>query len=183
MRRLLLAMAAFALAAGVNTASVELQQRRQWLTRRFKRCDWYVHLALITPSYVWLFCLLWGLNTRVRWPLPRGARRLALPVALLATALFLGAAIPLGPAGVLNGYFFGRSTADRRPSGIFRWLRNPSYDGYVLAFLTLAYRKGNAIYVLLAAESFALLNLMEASVENRPFQHPGEHIRWWLVPF
>jgi len=170
MRRLLLTMLAFAVATGVNTASVEIQQRRQWLTRCFKDWGWYVHLALIAPGYLWFFSLLRGLGSQARWPLPRTLRRLGMPLGLLAAALGLGALGQLGPAGALDGYFFGRSKPNRVSGGVFRWLRNPMYDSYVLAFVAAACRKQNAVHLLLAAESFVLLNLIEASVENRPFQ-------------
>jgi len=186
MRRLLLAMLAFAVATGVNTASVEVQQRSQLLTRCFKGRDWYAHLALTTPGYLWFFSLLRGLDTRVRWPLPGALRRLGTPLALSAAALGLGALSQLGLAGTLDGYFFGRSKPNRLSKGVFRWLRNPMYDSYVLAFVATACRKQNAVHLLLAAESFVLLNLLEAGVENRPFREaaPGAtNVPAALLPF
>lgn len=183
MRRLHLTMLAFALAAGVNTASVQLQQHHRWLTRLFGHGAWYAHLGLVAPGYVWLFSLLPRLDQWVHWPLPRVARWLTWPLELAAAVLVLGALVQLGPVAALNGSFFGQASAHARCRGVFRWLRNPMYDGYALAFLATACSKTNAAYLLLAAESFALLNVMEASVENRPFQAAGERVPRWLRPF
>lgn len=52
--------------------------------------------------------------------------------------------------------------------GVFRIVANPMYDGYTLAF-GQALRCRNAVYLLLAAESYLLLNRIEARIENARF--------------
>ena len=175
-RRLLLALLAFAVAVVVNTTSVELQQRHRWLTRRFGSRDWYAHLILITPGYLWLFHALKELPGAVRWPLPAAWQRFNQPVLAASTLLWLEAYRQLGLAEMLNRNFFRGGSTRAARGGMFRWLRDPVYVSYVLAFVGWALRRRNAVYLLLAAESFLLLNVLEAKVENRPFESRREKV-------
>ncbi len=169
-RRLLLALLAFAVAVIVNTTSVELQQRHRWLTRWFGPKDWYVHLALIAPGYLWFFRALKDLGGTVRWPLPAAWQRFNQPVLAASTLLWLEAYRQLGLAGMLNRNFFSGGSTRAVRGGMFRWFRDPVYVSYVLAFVGWALRRRNAVYLLLAAESWLLLNVIEAKVENRSFE-------------
>lgn len=164
-----LVMLVFALAAGVNTASVALQQRHHILTHIFGPRAWYAHLALIIPPWLWFLAALGGLNRRIHWPLPDTIRMLGSPVRAVAAALWLLAFWQLGPVRTVNGSFFNRGPAEPVRGGIYRWLQNPMYDSYVLAFVGTGLHHANAVYLLLAAESYLLLNRFEAQVENRPF--------------
>ena len=169
-RRLLLALLAFAAAVVVNTTSVELQQRHRWLTRWFGSKDWYAHLLLITPGYLWFFGALKQLGGTVRWPLPAAWQGFNQPVLAASTLLWLEAYRQLGLAEMLNRNFFSRGSTRAARGGMFRWFRDPVYVSYVLAFVGWALRRRNAVYLLLAAESWLLLNVIEARVENRPFE-------------
>jgi protein-S-isoprenylcysteine O-methyltransferase Ste14 len=168
MRRLLITMGAFALAAGVNTASVAVQQRFSLLTRRFGRRGWYVHLAIVIPPWTGFLILLPGLGRCVRWPLPRHLRLLGAPLLVIAAILWLLAFGQLGPTRTGNGNVFGRGSQEPVRGGIFRVLRNPMYDSYVLAFIGAAFRSLNGVYLLLAGEAYILCHQLEARVENRP---------------
>ena len=169
-RGLLTAAALFAIAAGVNTGSVALQQRGQHLTRRFGRAAWPVHLALITPPWALFLLSVAKLNRRARWPLPAMMRSLGVPVLAAAGLLWTAAFKKLGRARMANGYFFGAADSERVSEGVFRWLENPVYDSYALALVGKALLRADARYLVLAAESLLLLNGLEASVENRPFK-------------
>jgi protein-S-isoprenylcysteine O-methyltransferase Ste14 len=158
------------MAAGVNTLSVAWQQEREWLTRRFGSRAWYVHLAIITP--IWgLFLLLQGrLGSQVHWPLAPELKPAGVALGTLGVALLLGTSWQLGLTRTFNGYFFGRGRQEPVSGGVFRWLRNPIYDSFLVLFVAEAFGLGNAVYLILAAESFLLLNQLEARVENRPFR-------------
>src|SRR5688500_8741878 len=97
MRRLLQVMAVFAFAAGVNTASVAVQQQYGWLTRRFGSRGWEVHLALIAPPWLWFLWLLSRLDRQVRWSLPHRLRFLGLPLQLAAATIWVLAFVRMGP--------------------------------------------------------------------------------------
>jgi len=43
------------------------------------------------------------------------------------------------------------------------------YDSYAAALVGLAFLTGNAAYLALAGEAFVAFNIVEARVENRPF--------------
>src|SRR5262245_27855131 len=156
--RLLVTVSAFALAAGTNTLSVELEARRGHLTRRFGRRAWYVHLALVTPPWVGFLALLPGLGRHVRWPLPRRLRPLGAAFLAIAVLLWLQAYRQLGAVRVANGDHFGRRPRQRVAGGVFRFLANPMYDSYALGLVGLALLRRNAAYLLLAGESYLLLN-------------------------
>jgi len=167
LRYLALTSTAFVVAVGINTASVAIEQRRGLLTRCFGSKGWYVHLAVISPGWAWFFLLLRKLGTRTIWPLPKGLRPFGGTLLPMAAAGWLLAFIQLGPVRTLNGNNFGRANADPITVGSFHWSPNPMYDSYVIAFIGRALRDGNGVYLLLAAQSFILLNLIEASVEGR----------------
>ncbi len=170
---LIVTMAVFALAAGVNTASVALQQRYALLTRWFGRNGWYVHLAVITPPWAWFVALLNGIGGQVQWRLPTGLRPVGIALLAVAAIIWSVAFLQLGPARVGNGVFFNRAPAAPVRGGIFRWLRNPMYDTYALAFFAAGLSQANAVYWALAMESLLLLNRFEATVENKPFEAGG----------
>jgi protein-S-isoprenylcysteine O-methyltransferase Ste14 len=167
MRRLLLTVAIFALAAGANTASVAIEQRWSLLSRWFGRRGWYVHLGIVVPPWALFLALVPGLNRHVSWPLPARLRSPGTVLLGAAALLWLLAFRRLGGARTANGNIFGHGSQERVEGGLFRVLRNPMYDSYALALAGLAFRRRNAAYLLLAAESYLLLNQMEARVENR----------------
>lgn len=166
---LLLTTSVFAMAAGFNTLSVAWQQKRHWFTRRFGKQAWYVHLALTTP--IWgLFLVLQGrLGSQVHWPVAPELKPAGVALWAVGVALLLATSWQLGLTRTFNGYFFGRGRKEPVNGGVFRWLRNPMYDSFCILFVAEAFWLGNAVYLVLAAESFLLLNQIEARVENRPF--------------
>lgn len=167
MTHLLLTMAAFALAAGINTGSVALQLRTGLLTRRYGSKAWYVHLAAVTPAWLLFLYLLSNIGRHRGWALPEQLRPAGIFILVIASGLWLWAFTQLGPERTANGNIFGRGPAEPVDKGPFRLLRNPMYDSYLLAFVGLALWKANAQYFLLALESYLLLNVLEARVENR----------------
>ncbi|MGI8552941.1 MAG: PEMT/PEM2 family methyltransferase [Dehalococcoidia bacterium] len=174
MRRLFLTIAAFALAAGVNTASVAFQQRSAYLTRKFGRHGWAVHLAVVTPLWVSFLALLPGLGRRVRWPLPARLRPFGTPLFLTAAMLWLLAFRKLGATRTGNGNLFGHGSQEPVSGGIFRLTRNPMYDSYVLAFIAAALRSLNGMYLVLAGAAYVLCHRIEARVENQPLRQRSD---------
>ena len=106
----------------------------------------------------------------VVWPLPAALRPVGVVLVAAAAVLWLAAFVQLGPTRTANGFFFGRGPAERVDGRLFRWVRNPMYDSYALALVGTAFATANGVYLLLALESYVLLNRMEAPVENRPFE-------------
>lgn len=167
-RRLILTTGALALAAFVNTGSVALEQRTQFLSRRFGRWrGWRIHLAVVLPPWAAFLALVPGLGSRVRWPLPRAVRWAGLPILGAAVTLWLLAFRQLGGTRTANGNVFGVGETTLITGGIFRFVANPMYLSYLLAFVGLACSRRNAVYLLLAGESYLLLNQLEARIERR----------------
>lgn len=170
-----MAMAVFAVATAIDTASVAIQQKSALLTRFFGSRAWYVHLAVIIPAWVWFLALARRLGERAYWPLPPVVRPFGIPVLAVGVILFVLAFRELGFAGMANGYFFGRTRKTPVRSGVYRLLKNPMYDSYAVILIGVGLYTTNAAYLLLAGESLVLLNLVEARVENRPFERGQWH--------
>lgn len=167
--RLVVTALALAAAVAINTASVALEQRRSLLSRRFGRRGWYVHLAVVTPPWALFVALLPSISGRVMWPLNPRLRPLGKALAVLGAAIWLDAFARMGPERTANGYFFGHGPRQQVTGGVYRWLHNPMYDAYALVLAGVGLRTRNARFLVLAAEAYLLLNLVEARVENRPF--------------
>jgi len=165
----LTAILLFAMASGINTASVLFEQRNRWLTSRFGARAWPVHMAIITPGWVAFLTFETLLGNWVHWDLPEVLRPAGVVRAIGAGALFAASILQLGIRKTFNGYFFASTDSAPVSGGIFRWLANPMYDSFWLAFVGIALFRANAIYLVLAAASYLLLNRCEATVENRPF--------------
>ncbi len=173
MTHLLRTMAVFALAAGINTGSVALQLRTGFLTRRYGNKAWYLHLAIVAPGWLVFLYLVSDLGRHRGWPLPQQLRPAGILILGLSCALWLWTFALLGPERTANGNIFGHGPTEPVDEGPFRYLQNPMYDSYLLAFVGLALWKANAQYLLLVLESYVLLNLVEGSVENRAIQSEG----------
>jgi protein-S-isoprenylcysteine O-methyltransferase Ste14 len=132
-----------------------------------------VHLGLVTTAWGVFVLTLFHPGVQVRWPLSRSLRPAGFVLLGVSASIWLWAAARLGPTRLANGPFFGRGPATAVRDGPYRWLRNPIYDSYALAFVGAGLVKTNAAFFLLAAESYLLLNVMEAGVENRPFAEEG----------
>jgi len=170
---LIMTMAVFALATAINTASVVIEQKGALLTRFVGSRAWYLHLAVITPAWVWFLALARRLGEHADWPLPPVVRPFGVSVLVVGVIIFILAFRELGFAGMANGYFFGRTSKTPVRSGVYRLLKNPMYDSYAVILIGVGLYAANAAYLLLAGESMVLLNLLEARVENRPFE-PGK---------
>lgn len=173
MAHLLRTMAAFALAAGINTGSVALQLRTGLLTRRHGGKAWYLHLAIVTPGWLLFLYLVSDLGRYRGWALPQQLRPAGILILALSSVLWLWTFAQLGPERTANGNIFGRGPTEPADEGPFRYLENPMYDSYLFAFVGLALWKANAQYLLLALESYVLLNLVEGRVENRAIRSEG----------
>ena len=161
------AMTALALAAGVNTGSIAIQQRYQLLTRMFASRDWAMHLLLISPSYLWFLYLI----ARLVRDRPRGRpgtfRPIGAVLSVAAVVVWAAAYRQLGPARTGNGYFFGRGGSQPVQGGIYRWLANPMYDSYTAMLVGLALWNRDQRFLVLAAEAYLMFNVVEARIENR----------------
>ena len=169
MTYLLLTIAIFAFAAGVNTGSVAFQQRTRWLTRRFGRGAWWVHMAVVVPGWALFLYVEIKLGRHLVWPLPVVLRPLGWGLFALAAVLFVASFGQLGLRRTFNGYFFDSGSPKLVSGAIYRWLENPMYDGFWISFVGLALIQANAAYLVLAAASYLLLNRCEAKIENGPF--------------
>lgn len=171
--RLAITLTAFALAAGINTASVAYEHRSQWLTRRFGDRGWEVHLLVIAPGWTLFLWALARLGKPLGWPLPDTVWVLGPPIALAGVALTIAGFLRLGIVAALNGATFERARRRATRRGVFAWVAHPIYDGFALAFAGTGLWSTNAALLVLAVASYLLLNCCEARVENRAIESGG----------
>jgi protein-S-isoprenylcysteine O-methyltransferase Ste14 len=153
----------FALAVAINCLSVHAQRRHRAYDR-LGRWGWPAHIALLTLAWGGAIVCFAFIKGRAVWPLAGWVRPLGIVVGALASLTFGAALRELGLQSLFNGNFFGRAVFSER--GIYRVLANPMYDAFLLAFVSLALRRADAIYFLFALESLVGLNLIEARVER-----------------
>ncbi len=159
---LLLTCVMFALAIGINSGSVFAQKRFQFYNR-WPNNGWLLHSLVILPLWTIFTYLLINLNRNylLRFqPVPVGGY---LSYAL-ATLLFGLAIREIGWQSLLNGNWFGRGKISH--ASIFKFLKNPIYDSYLLAFIGAALTGGNTAYFVIALESYIGLNIIERQVER-----------------
>ena len=161
------AMAALAVAAGVNTASIAIQARYRLLTRMFASRDWAIHLILISPVYTWFLYLVASLVRDTAHRRPGRFRPIGAIVCIVALMVWVVAYRQLGPARTGNGYFFGRGGSTPVQGWLYRWLANPMYDSYTAMLIGLAIWNSDKRFLPLAAEAYLMFNIVEARVENR----------------
>ncbi|WP_343602214.1 methyltransferase [Mycobacterium sp.] len=159
---LLLTCVMFALAIGVNSGSVFVQKRFEFYNRRHIN-GWLLHSLVILPCWAIFVYLLVNLNSHYLLRFP------AVPVVgyiffALATLLFGLAIREIGWQSLANGNWFGRGKMAH--VGIFKFLKNPIYDSYLLAFIGVALTRGNAAYLVIALESYIGLNVIETRLEQ-----------------
>lgn len=83
----------------------------------------------------------------------------------------------LGWRQAMGGQFFEQSYT-WTTNGLYRYLKNPIYDGFLLIFLGLFFIKNQGDYLLLAVASGLLLNIFLAPIENkRPNQPPQQNLQ------
>lgn len=162
MRYLLLTCAMFALAIGINSGSV-FAQRRFAFYNRWNNYGWLVHILTILPFWVIFIYLLINLNSYYLLQF-RAVPIVGYIFSALATLLFSLAIREIGWQSLLNGNWFGRGRIAR--VGIFRFLKDPMYDSYLLGFIGAALVGGNAAYFIIALESYIGLNIIEGRVEQ-----------------
>jgi len=160
-------VAAFAVAAGINSADVAIEQRSRIFTRHFGRRGWYIHLAIVLPAWIGVLLQMRRVGRHVQWPLPQALQPLGMLLLTAATGFWLAAFTELGPVRTGNGDLFGHGSQEPVTGGVFRYRSNPMYDSYVLALVGLALHASNAVYLLLAGEALVLCHGFEARVENR----------------
>lgn len=85
----------------------------------------------------------------------------------------------LGRERFMGGRCFDRKYDTRVAGGLYQYLKNPIYDGIIIAFIGLTLWRQNMDFLLLAASSFLFLNLFMARIEGVP---PSSHSHIPLSP-
>lgn len=105
--------------------------------------------------------------------LSSGSRVLGVILVLLGLALSTWHRLLLGRKRFLGGRCFDTQYDTRTTGGLYRYLRNPIYDGIIFAFLGLALWRENTDFLILGLATFLFLNVFMARVEGAPPLHPA----------
>ncbi|MBI2588910.1 hypothetical protein HYW35_01740 [Candidatus Saccharibacteria bacterium] len=150
----------FALAVAINSVSVYAQRRYKYYNRW--QNGWLIHSAVIVPAWIAFIYLFVSLNGHY------GINFYLLPIVgyvllLMAFGVFMMALHEIGVQSLTNGNLFGRGKISHK--GIYKILKDPIYDSYLLWFIGMSFVYGNAAYLILMLESYIGLNLIESRVE------------------
>ncbi|MDI3313380.1 MAG: methyltransferase [Mycobacterium sp.] len=159
---LLLTCAMFALAIGINSGSV-FAQRHLRFYNRWHNNSWLLHSLAILPFWAFFIYLVMNLN---RHYLLRFQSMPVIGYVFFGLAILLfGLAIrEIGWQSLFNGNWFDRGRISH--TSVFKFLKNPIYDSYLLAFVGAGLVSGNMAYFVIALESYIGLNIIETKVEQ-----------------
>lgn len=157
---LLITCLVFAVAIAVNSASVYIQKHHHFYDQYSH--GWLWHSLVIIPAWALFIYLSEQLNNHTRLAFT-SIKWLGLILLVAAISLFIFALRQIGTQALTNGNLFSQGKSSH--TGLYRLLRNPIYDSYCLAFVGLGVYYGNWSYLVLAAECYIGLNLIEANIE------------------
>ena len=135
-----------------------------------KKSLWELHFAL--NSILWSALLTWLsfaqfqdtdliFSEPIKWA--------GLLIAVAGVFLVFRVATVLNLEELMGRRFFYPSESKKIDGGIFKYLNNPMYDGFILILVGLGFYLGLSFDFYLAGASFILLNVFLASVENYKF--------------
>ena len=163
MTYLLLTALCFIAAVTVNSVSVYAQKDNKTYDKF--RHGLLIHTLVITPFWAFFIAMVGGLNQAVNIVIP------SIPgiglVLIIVAASMLGLSIKeVGAQALVNGNFFSKKTTVHSKSGIYKFLRDPIYDGYFVMFIGYGLFYANAAFFVLATLSFLGLNVIESHIEK-----------------
>jgi protein-S-isoprenylcysteine O-methyltransferase Ste14 len=158
---MLITVLSLLLAVAVNSCSVYMQKQRR-VYDKFRH-GLLLHALIILPFWLLFGFLVGALDKHYR------LQTISLPVlgyglAALAACIFISAVYVLGPGSLINSNFF-----KPRPfthDGIYKYLKDPTYDSYWLLFLALGFITSNGAFFVIAGLSFIGLNVIESRIEK-----------------
>jgi len=152
----------FVLAITVNSLSVFLQKRYR-LYDKFHH-GWMIHSLIILPFWLLFTILVSQLDSHYTAPFDLPILTwLGYGLITMSIVMFTFAIREVGSQALVNGNFFGKGKMVN--SGIYRFLKNPIYDSYMLFFVGLGFSFSNAAFFFLAVISYIGLNAIESRVE------------------
>lgn len=128
---------------------------------------------------LWLILLIWIIAIQF------SARTITFPfwiklsgftLCLIGFLLVIAAFRKISLKEAMGYRFFSKTKVNRVSLGVYKFLTNPMYDGFVLIFLGLGFLTGIKVDFYLAAESFLLLNLFLAIIESL-----SSHLTWRII--
>ena len=135
-----------------------------------KKSLWKLHFTL--NSILWSALLMWIVLAQFQ----DADLFFSAPIRLAGVLMTIGGVfLVFKVAKVLNlqelmgRRFFYPSESKKIDGGIFKYLNNPMYDGFILILVGLGFYLGLSFDFYLAGASFIFLNVFLASVENYKF--------------
>lgn len=143
-----------------------------WLQRRYKIYDhlgptaWATHQFVISPAWIIFFIMSTQISNFVMWPMPVIVPELGWILLIVAVLLMIAALSVMDVQVLTNGWLFGQGPRRQLHEGIYKYLRNPFYDGLALIYIAVAFISNNAAFLIIGLVMHALLNHFQARLEN-----------------
>lgn len=138
---------------------------------------WSFRLHLRVMGLLWLLVVIGALTLTIlipdRQPPTIFSRMLGYLLVIGGLTLSVWHMRVLGWQQIMGGRFFESSYNHTwTTKGLYRYLKNPIYDGFLLIFVSLFFLKSQLDYLLLAVSSSLLLNIFLARIENKQLGPP-----------
>lgn len=151
------------LAVAVNSTSVYRQKHRRTYDR-FNN-GLLIHILVIMPFWVLFVVLLSGLNQAYSINISKYPT-FGYSLIVIAMLLFVTSIRQIGYGALVNANFFQKNIGKPVSKGVYKYLKNPIYDSYLLVFIGLGFVLANAAFFIIAGLSFVGLNIIEGKIER-----------------
>lgn len=159
----------FSAAVTVAHAFMLLHVKRTHVAeKREKLWKWHLHLI----GTLWILNIIWLILLHFYFsPVSFPPWAIIIGVFCIGTGLLLytRSRLLLGRNQAMGMRFFFPEKSKKITTGVYHFLHNPMYDGFVLIFLGIGLLFGFVEDFYLATASFVLFNIFLASVENFEF--------------
>jgi len=164
----------FAFVAIIHYLSLKVQIEKNLYTKFFGKRGFLAHSALTGTSWTLLFLVL-ALSDKSSFPKLPFFSPVFIPIGfssiVLGSVIFLWAGFQLGLKRTWGIRFFDTSYKDKLElNGSYKFLESPIYTGLFLYFLGFALFSNSLFYLFLSGESYLLLNIFMAKLENQEFK-------------
>ncbi len=171
---MLLALISFATFVTISHAlTLFWMQRNQAISIKTRKRAWRLHILI--NGNLWRLLFLWVIAVQLYFFKGISFAWMPFSILLIGAGLWLAISAHVKLGGFEGGmgkiFFFPNNSKGWIKDGLYRYLGNPIYDGFVLILIGLGILLGAIENYYLALTSFILLNGILAFIESRGYRY------------